>query len=182
MRSTTITIAMLFSISMSIAAESSTNKMPSVATAPVDSALTRTNLASKTETAEQIRNACIAGRRTICGRVIKILPEGLVVDSGYTALLQAPFNQSWLVNSGAMVQRDAKALELNEPGSSCIGPVFLIDYPKRPKVQLYDFVVLQGYPVGHHTYTSVPGVQKTLRQFSAGLETAIRLNFEHVEK
>lgn len=139
-------------------------------------------VASHTERAEKIRTSCVNGRRVICGRVIKVLPEGLVVDSGYTSLLQSPYNQSWLVSGGALVTRDAKALELNEPGAACIGPVFLTDYPKRPPVKLYDYVVIQGYPVGKHTYTSVPGVPKTIRGFSAGLDTAIRLNLEAGEK
>ena len=34
--------------------------------------------------AEQIRTDCIQGRRLICGRVLKIFPDGLIVDSGYT--------------------------------------------------------------------------------------------------
>jgi hypothetical protein len=131
---------------------------------------------------DAIRNECIQGRRVICGRVIKVLSEGLVVDSGYTSLLQAPFNQSWLVSGGAVVKRDPKALELNEPGASCIGPVFLAHYPKKPAVKLYDYVVIQGYPVGDHTYTSVPGIQKTVRNFSAGLDTAIKMNLEAGEK
>jgi hypothetical protein len=33
---------------------------------------------------EQVRTGCIEGRRLICGKVLKILPDGLVVDSGYT--------------------------------------------------------------------------------------------------
>src|SRR5215469_12800497 len=36
--------------------------------------------------AESVRTACINSRRRICGRVIKITPQGLVVDSGYTSL------------------------------------------------------------------------------------------------
>jgi len=131
---------------------------------------------------EVIRNECIRGRRTICGRVVKILPEGLVVDSGYTRLLQAPYNQSWLVSSGALVPRDPKTMERNEPGAACIGPVFLSHYPKRPAVKLYDYIILQVYPVGPHAYTSVPGVEKSIRNFSAGLDTAIRMKLAAGEK
>jgi hypothetical protein len=134
------------------------------------------------ERRDQIRNACIKGRRVICGKVIKIFPDGLVVDSGYTALMNSPFNKSWVVDSGAAVSRDSKTLEVNEPGAACIGIVFLTDIPKRPTPKLYDYVVIQGYPVGQHTYTSVPGVQKTVRGFSAGLETAIRMNLEAEQK
>jgi len=138
--------------------------------------------ATAAERSDQIRNACIKGRRVICGKVIKILHDGLVVDSGYTELTKSPFNKSWVVDSGASVSRDAKTLEVNEPGAACIGIVFLTDIPKRPAAKLYDYVVIQGYPVGSHTYTSVPGVQKTVRSFSAGLDTAIRMNLEAEQK
>jgi len=32
--------------------------------------------------------ACIEGRRRICGKVLQIVPEGLVVESGYVGLLR----------------------------------------------------------------------------------------------
>ena len=134
------------------------------------------------ERTDQVRNDCIKGRRVICGKVIKVLPEGLVVDSGYTALTKSPFNQSWVVDSGASVKRDSNAFEVNEPGAACVGIVFLTHFPKRPSVKLYDYVVIQGYPVGQHTYTSVPGVQKTVRKFSAGLDTAIKMNLAAEQK
>jgi hypothetical protein len=138
--------------------------------------------ATAAELTDQVRNACIKGRRVICGKVIKVFPDGLVVDSGYTALMKSPFNKSWVVDSGASVSRAPKTLEVNEPGAACIGIVFLTDIPKRPTAKLYDYVVIQGYPVGQHTYTSVPGVQKTVRGFSAGLDTAIRMNLEAEQK
>lgn len=47
--------------------------------------------------AEQIRAAGIQGRRSICGRILKILPDGLVVESGYTSLLRPELSHSWLV-------------------------------------------------------------------------------------
>src|SRR5436190_10683001 len=47
---------------------------------------------------EQIRARCIDGRRYVAGRVLQVLPEGLVVDSGYSALLSAPFNHSWVLS------------------------------------------------------------------------------------
>lgn len=134
------------------------------------------------ERREEVRAACINGRRAICGRVLRVLPDGLVVDSGYTELLKFPFNQSWLTSGGASVTRDPKALELNEPGSACLGLVFLTDIPKRPTVKEYDYVAMQGYPVGQYLYTSVPGVTKSIRKFSAGLDTAIRLKLEAGEK
>ena len=125
--------------------------------------------------AEQIRTACVQGRRLICGRVLKVLPDGLVVESGYTDLLRPPLTQSWVVPSTAVASRDSAAVELNEPGTPCIGLVFLTDLPKRGKVNNYDYVVIMGYPAGKYSYTPAPGVEKMIRKFAAGLETAVRL-------
>ena len=137
---------------------------------------------SATQRGDDARNMCIANRRVVCGRVLKVFSDGLVVESGYTELTRPPLNQSWLVNGGAVVNRDPKALELNEPGSPCIGIVFLTNIPKRPAVKQYDYITLQAYPTGQHTYTSVPGVDKTVRCFSASLDAAIRVNLEAGEK
>jgi hypothetical protein len=122
-----------------------------------------------------IRAACVNGRRCVCGKVIKIVPEGLVVESGYTALMQPPFTGSWLIPSGALVIRDTKLIERDEPASPCIGTVLLVDFPKRPTVKLYDYVLLQAYPAGEYLYTPVPGVEKQIRKFSGGLDTAVKL-------
>ena len=128
--------------------------------------------------AEQIRTDCIKGRRLICGRVLKVSPDGLVVESGYTDLLRPPLTQSWVVPGTATASRDPAVLELNEAGTPCIGPVFLTDIPKRPKVNNYDYVIITGYPAGQYAYSPAPGVEKTIRKFSAGLDTAVRLKLQ----
>src|SRR6266852_619936 len=128
--------------------------------------------------AEQIRTDCVKGRRLICGRVLKVSADGLVVDSGYTDLLRPPLTQSWVVPGTATASRDPAVLELNEPGTPCIGPVFLTDIPKRPKVNNYDYVIIMGYPAGQYAYSPAPGVEKTIRKFSAGLDTAVRLRLQ----
>jgi hypothetical protein len=35
--------------------------------------------------AEEVRTACIQGRRLVCGKVLKVLEGGLVIESGYAA-------------------------------------------------------------------------------------------------
>ena len=47
-------------------------------------------LAARRERAEAMRTVCIQGRRSICGKILQVLPEGLVVESGYTNLLREP--------------------------------------------------------------------------------------------
>jgi hypothetical protein len=131
---------------------------------------------------EEVRMACIEGRRYVCGRVLQILPEGLVVDSGYADLLKPPFNQSWVVRANVEVHKNPSLIEEKKPDAICVGLVFLTNIPKRPTVKPYDYVVIHGYPAGEHVYAPVPGVDKTIRQFSASLERAVTLTLAASEK
>lgn len=136
--------------------------------------------------AEKIRADCIAGRRIICGKILKVLPAGLVVESGYTDLLRPALSTSWLVPGSVIASRPAGLIESRQAESACVGVVFLTDIPKirgaAAKPKQYDYVVLLGYPAGQSTYTSAGTVQKTVRRFSANLTKAVSLNFESAEK
>ncbi len=145
---------------------------------PVWPALAQTNLPDR---AEQIRAQCIAGRRIVCGRVLQVTPSGLVVDSGYPSLLQMPLNHSWVTRANVAPARPAALVERAAPDSIAVGLLFLTDIPRRPRVHQYDYVNLHGYPAGHYDYVPVPGVTKTIRRFSGGLETAVRLNLQSSE-
>jgi len=135
----------------------------------------QTAVRDRDQRAADIRAACINGRRCVCGKVIKIVPEGLIVESGYTALMEPPFTGAWVIPGGALVNRDSKLIERSEPASPCIGTVLLTDFPKRPAVKLYDYVLLQAYPAGEYLYIPVPGVEKQIRKFAGGLDTAVKL-------
>jgi uncharacterized repeat protein (TIGR03806 family) len=128
--------------------------------------------------AEKTRAECIEGRRRVCGRVLKVTPTGLVVESGYPALLQPPFNRSWVTHSNVVLARPADLVERKAPDSIAVGLVFLTDLPRRPRVHQYDYISLIGYPAGSNDFVPAPGVTKTVRRFCAGLETAIRLNLQ----
>lgn len=136
--------------------------------------------------AEQFRTDCVQRRRIICGKILKVLPGGLVVDSGYTDLLRPALNTSWLVPGSVTASRPPNVIENREPEAVCVGVVFLTDIPKSrggaAKPKPYDYVVLLGYPSGQYTYTSVGTVQKTVRRFSANISKAVNLNFEVAEK
>jgi hypothetical protein len=149
--------------------------------APVNSAVVASPADSRAATAvdpEQVRTGCIEGRRLICGRVLKILPDGLVVDSGYTDLLRPPLTQSWIMPGTVSASRNPAILEFKQPGAPCIGLCFLTDIPKRPKAKVFDYVVILGYPAGSFRYAAVPNVERTIRKFSAGLDTAVRLTLQ----
>jgi hypothetical protein len=147
--------------------------------APKDSPTAAEQARAFEQATEKIRADCIQGRRIICGRIVKILPDGLVVDSGYTNLMRAPLNKSWLVPGTAQATREANMIEANEPGCACVGLVFLTALPKSrsaAKPHPYDFVVVQAYPAGQYTYTSVGTIQRTVRRFSGVLATAVKIN------
>jgi hypothetical protein len=137
--------------------------------------------------AEQIRAACVSGRRLICGRVLKVFPDGIVVESGYTNLVRKAFEGAWLIPGTAVASRATNLVESQEPDSICVGTVFLTDLP-RPRgggkvaVKPYDYVILRGYPAGHYGYATVGGIERAVRRFSVGLETAIRLSLQGPKK
>jgi len=43
---------------------------------------------------------------------------------------------------------------------------------------VFDYVVLNAFPAGHHTYNSVETIERTVRRFSHSLPIAVRLNCE----
>jgi hypothetical protein len=129
---------------------------------------------------EELRARCIENRRIICGKILKILPDGIVVDSGYTNLMRAPLNQSWLIPGTATAERATNIVEQAAADSVCVGQVFLIDLPKPPggmKPKVFDYVVLEGFPMGKYSYTSVGSVQHTIRQFSTKVTNAVRWRY-----
>ena len=133
---------------------------------------------------EQIRAECIQGRRLICGKILKVLPDGFVIESGYTNLLRPWLTDSWLIPGTVVAARTPNLVESREPASVCVGTIFLTDLPKAggQKPKLFDYINLVAYPAGHVTYSSVGTVQKTVRRFTGTLGTAVRLNFLAEEK
>ena len=129
------------------------------------------------QSTELVRAGCLAGRRMICGKILQVLPDGLVIESGYTDLLRPPLTDSWLVPGTVATARTPNLVESREPGSVCVGTVFLTDLPrargKKPKP--FDYVILLAYPAGETTYTSVGTVQKVVRRFTGTLAEAARL-------
>ena len=125
---------------------------------------------------QSVRAACLDGRRMICGKILRVLPDGLVVESGYTDLLRPPLTDSWLAPGTVTARRAPNLIESREPASVCVGTAFLTDLPrahgKNPKPN--DYIILLAYPAGEYTYTSVGTVQKTLRRFTGTVAAAVR--------
>jgi hypothetical protein len=136
---------------------------------------------SPIELSEQLRVKCIYERRSICGKILRIFPDGLLIECGYTNLLRESLTSSWLLPQTVVASRADNLVESTEPNALCIGTVFLTDLP-RGKPHQYDYVVISGYPMGQYNYRSVGSVTKTVRRFSASLESAIKWNFAEAQK
>ena len=132
------------------------------------------------ERVEAVRLECIQGRRSICGKILKVLPDGLVVDSGYTDLLRPPLTRAWLLPGSVTARRTANLVEGNEPDSVAVGVVYLTDLPKSrgKKPKPYDYVIIEGYPAGQYTYPSVGSVEHTVRRFCTTLPKAVEFNLQ----
>ena len=132
--------------------------------------------AARFQSTEQVRAECLNGRRMICGKILRVLPDGLVVESGYPDLLRPPLTDSWLVPSTVTAKLTPNLVESREPGSVCVGTVFLTDLPKArgKKPKPFDYVILLAYPAGEATYTSVGTLQKSARRFTGTLASAVR--------
>jgi hypothetical protein len=133
---------------------------------------------------EKIRAVCIESRRFICGKILKVLPDGVVVESGYTNLLRAPLNKSWFAPSAVSATRADNLIEGSKPNSIGVGLFFLTNLPDTPraKPKLYDFVMIEGYPAGQYIYSPVGDVHQTIREFSASLDAAIQWKLNHADK
>lgn len=140
-----------------------------------------TNRLSTLEISEQLRAQCITGRRSICGKILRIFPDGVLVESGYTNLARGTLTKSWLVPGSVVASRAADLVESREPGTLCVGTVFLTDLP-RGKPHQYDYVIIAGYPTGEYTYTSVGTIRKTVRRFSANLDKAVKTDLAASEQ
>jgi hypothetical protein len=133
---------------------------------------------------QKVRAACIEGRRLICGRILEILPEGLLVESGYTNLLREPLSKSWLIPGTAQASKAEYLIESKTPGAICVGRVLLTDTPKTKKAKpaRYDYVNVEAYPAGEFVYRSVGTVQRTVRKFSASLVPAVHATLDAEQK
>jgi hypothetical protein len=109
--------------------------------------------------------------------VLKVFPDGVIVESGYPSLLRESLHGAWHLPGTVIATRATNLVEKLEPDSMCIDTVFLTDLPRLrgTKIQQYDYVVLHSYPAGEYTYSSVGGIKHTVRRFAGGLETAVNL-------
>jgi len=176
-------LALLFVLTV-LSASAQTNSVPPTNN-PVAASSPTNNSLDLAQRYEKARMECIQARRSICGKIVKILPDGLVVESGYTDLMRSPVNQSWLIPGTVTATRPANLVEANQPDAVCVGLVFVTDLPAsrgaQPKPKLYDYVNLEGFPVGQFAYESIGGIQRTVREFTTKLQNATQWQLEQNE-
>jgi hypothetical protein len=154
-----------------------------ITNSPTRSIATQTNQGpGLAQRVEDMRAVCIQNRRIICGKILKVLPDGLVIDSGYTNLMRAPLNQSWLIPGTAVATRGINLVESQQPDSVCFGLVFLTDLPRKQgaKPKVFDYVNLEGFPMGDYTYTSVGDLRRTVRRYTTKVANSVRWNLGQV--
>jgi len=171
---------------VSSSAWAQTNTPPATNIGPLQSTasvvLSATNQSpSPIELSERLRAYCINNRRSICGRILRIVPDGVIVECGYTNLLRQSLSGSWLLPGTVVANRAPNLVESKEPNALCVGTVCLSNLPGG-KPHRYDYVVISGYPMGQSTYTSVGNVTHTVRRFSASLEESVKWNFAEAQR
>lgn len=183
MKTFSLRIALLFALAV-VSASAQTNSV-APGNRPETSATATNEGLSAALRFQKIRMDCIKARRIICGKIIRVLPDGLVVESGYTNLMRAPLNKSWYIPGTVAATRPADLVESDQPDAVCVGVVFLADLPKsrgKPKKpKLYDYVNLEAFPMGMQTYASVGTIQHTVRRFTTKISTATLWNFRQSE-
>jgi diaminopimelate decarboxylase len=111
--------------------------------------------------------------------VLAVQTNSLVIDSGYASLLRPELKGAWHFPGTVVASRDPHLVEDQTPGSICVGQIFLTDLPRKRrakvKINVYDYVVIDAYPAGQYTYTLAGDFPHTVRRFSCGLETAVKL-------
>ena len=135
--------------------------------------------AAKAVRAEQLRTWCIQNRRLVAGRVLQVLTNGIVVESGYTNLTRPELDGDWHFPATITAAKPANQAKDQTPGALCVGRIFLTDLPlkRRAKVKInpYDYVIINAYPAGEFTYLSTEKLPHTARRFACGVETAVQL-------
>jgi hypothetical protein len=131
-------------------------------------------LAAERARAEATQKRVQAGSRTVSGKVLQKLSEGLLVDSGADFLAKVG-DTSTTITRGAIFKRKTVAFtEVNEPRALCLGLCLLQDDPRYRSIVDGDYITVLAYPIGQYSYTAVSGGTKTVRKFTASLAKAIR--------
>lgn len=125
---------------------------------------------TRIQTAQQ---ALIQRSRTISGKIIQKIPEGLLVDSGREDIDQVGHTDVEFNARGDMSTSKTVTLQEGDTaGALCLGLVLLADHPRYNQLVDDNVVVVLAYPDGQFSYKAVSGGQKTVRKFTADFNKA----------
>jgi hypothetical protein len=122
----------------------------------------------------RLKNQLEQGRRRIRGKVLQRISEGLLVDSGAATIAYAEETHYGTSPDGDPISWGGGTIaEGKTPGEEALSLVLLQDFPD-PNMTDGGYVDIMAYPVGLYTYETVNQSSKTVRIFSANLDTAIK--------
>jgi len=120
-----------------------------------------------------LKKAFAQGSRTISGKIIQKIPEGLLVDSGREAIDEVGHTDVEFDAQGNMGTSTTATLQEGDTAAAeCLGLVLLEDHPREAQLVDDNVVVMLGYPDGQFTYKAVSGGEKTVRKFTTDFNKA----------
>lgn len=117
----------------------------------------------------------IDSSRTVAGKVIQKLPDGLLVDSGAEVMAEVGKTEFTYGKYSVSSVTHTGVGEGNQPGTTCLGLVLLQDHPRYSDMVDGAYVKVIAYPIGQYQYTTVQNASKTVRKFSADLDRAFAI-------
>jgi hypothetical protein len=127
----------------------------------------RRTIAAAQEKYSRLKAKLVQGSRRVDGKVLQKISEGLLVESGDLERALQEHNERVYGDTGGVT------FESGIPGGEALGLVLLVDYPD-PNMTDEGHVDIIAYPLGLFSYDTLNKSSKTVRKFSADLETAIR--------
>ena len=119
--------------------------------------------------------------RTVSGKIIQKIPEGLLVESGQSEIDQVGHTDVEFDRMGNMSTSTTATLQEGDTARSlCLGLVLLEDHPRYDQLVDDNVVVILAYPDGQFSYKSVGGGQKTVRKFTADFNRAFTNHYPAV--
>jgi hypothetical protein len=103
---------------------------------------------------EKLKGDLIKESRTISGKVIQKIPEGLLVDNAWSSYVTETIREP-------------------SPATEYTSLCLLIDYPEYDQTVDGDYIHILAYPAGQYVYTTVNNSQKTVRKFTVDFQKAI---------
>ncbi len=140
----------------------------------------KTAAAARTQdnaTVGPVRFRIAQGSRLISGKVSQNVRSGLLIVSG---------DDEWKkfvdieIAAGRTPKLENYPNDKQPAGSVFVGRCLLEGHPQKESIADGDVITVMGYPAGTHSYTSVEQAARTVKKFSASLETVVDRELKRV--